>query len=77
MNDFKGWTNLAAQQRLIDTALIDGEPCQAQNGARFDVINPATNRVLARVAACGQTEVDQAVCSARRAFEQGPWAKMA
>lgn len=77
MNDFNGWTHLAAQQRLIDTALIDGEPCQAQNGARFDVINPATNRVLARVAACGQAEVDQAVRSARRAFEHGSWAKMA
>ncbi|AIG01571.1 aldehyde dehydrogenase [Pseudomonas fluorescens] len=77
MNDFKDWTTLAAQQRLIDTALIDGEPHQAQSGARFEVINPASNRVLARVAACGQAEVDQAVSSARRAFEQGPWAKMA
>jgi len=77
VNDFKDWTTLAAQQRLIDTALIDGEPHQAQSGARFEVINPANNRVLARVAACGQAEVDQAVSSARRAFEQGPWAKMA
>jgi len=77
VNDFKDWTTLAAQQRLIDTALIDGEPHQAQSGARFEVINPASNRVLARVAACGQAEVDQAVSSARRAFEQGPWAKMA
>ncbi|HWD33794.1 MAG TPA: aldehyde dehydrogenase [Pseudomonas sp.] len=77
MNDFKDWTTLAAQQRLIDTALIDGEPHHAQSGARFEVINPANNRVLARVAACGQADVDQAVSSARRAFEQGPWAKMA
>ena len=77
MNDCKDWTTLAAQQRLIDTALIDGEPHQAQSGARFEVINPANNRVLARVAACGQADVDQAVSSARRAFEQGPWAKMA
>ncbi|WP_422421681.1 aldehyde dehydrogenase [Pseudomonas sp. GZD-222] len=77
MNDFKCWTTLAAQQRLIDTALIDGEPHHAQSGARFEVINPANNRVLARVAACGQADVDQAVSSARRAFEQGPWAKMA
>ncbi|MFJ1336834.1 aldehyde dehydrogenase [Pseudomonas caricapapayae] len=77
MNDCKDWTTLAAQQRLIDTALIDGEPHHAQSGARFEVINPANNRVLARVAACGQADVDQAVSSARRAFEQGPWAKMA
>ncbi|WP_442114060.1 aldehyde dehydrogenase [Pseudomonas sp. NUPR-001] len=77
MNDFNDWTRLAQQQRLIDTALIDGEPCLAQNDARLEVINPATNRVLARVVACAEAEVDQAVRSARRAFEQGPWAKMA
>lgn len=77
MNDFNDWTRLAQQQRLIDTALIDGEPYLAQNDTRLEVINPATNRVLARVVACAEAEVDQAVRSARRAFEQGPWAKMA
>lgn len=77
MNDFNQWRTLAGQQRLIDTALIDGQPCQAQSGERFEVINPATNAVLARVVACGQTEVDLAVSCARRAFEQGPWARMA
>ncbi|TDF84000.1 aldehyde dehydrogenase [Pseudomonas sp. H9] len=77
MNTFNDWTTRAQQQRLIDSALIDGKPCVAQNDARFEVVNPATNQVLARVVACGQAEVDQAVSSARRAFEQGPWARMA
>jgi len=77
VTDLNHWTTLAKQQRLIDTALIEGKPCQAQNDARIEVINPANNSVLARVVACGQAEVDLAVSSARRAFEHGPWAKMA
>ncbi|KJK07469.1 aldehyde dehydrogenase [Pseudomonas tussilaginis] len=77
MTDLNHWTTLAKQQRLIDTALIEGKPCQAQNDARIEVINPANNSVLARVVACGQAEVDLAVSSARCAFEHGPWAKMA
>ncbi|NOL74640.1 aldehyde dehydrogenase family protein, partial [Klebsiella pneumoniae] len=48
-----------------------------QDGATFAAINPATNNVLAQVAACGHAEVDLAVASARRAFEQGPWPRMA
>lgn len=77
VNDFNQWKALAARQRLIDTALIDGAPCEAADGARLAVINPATGRVLAEVAACAEQDVDQAVRSARRAFAQGPWARMA
>ncbi|MDD2058330.1 aldehyde dehydrogenase [Pseudomonas sp. GD03860] len=77
MNDFKDWTTLAARQRLIDSAFIEGEPYAAQNGARLEVINPATQRLLAKVVACGETDIDRAVRSARRAFEHGPWARMA
>ncbi|WP_095144472.1 aldehyde dehydrogenase [Pseudomonas sp. Irchel s3b6] len=77
VNDFNQWTALAARQRLIDTALIDGAPCEAAEGARLAVINPATGQVLAEVAACAEQDVDLAVRSARRAFTQGPWARMA
>nr|WP_290446737.1 aldehyde dehydrogenase [Pseudomonas guariconensis] len=71
------WQQRAAQQSFIDTALIDGRRVAACSGATFEAINPATNQLLAKVAACGELEVDQAVRSARRAFEQGPWARMA
>jgi gamma-glutamyl-gamma-aminobutyraldehyde dehydrogenase len=71
------WQQRAAQQSFIDTALIEGRRVAACSGETFDAINPATNQVLAKVAACGELEVDQAVRSARRAFEQGPWARMA
>nr|WP_178131348.1 aldehyde dehydrogenase [Pseudomonas sp. C1C7] len=57
--------------------MIDGRQISAASGATFDSINPATNQLLARVAACGEVEVDMAVRSARRAFNEGPWARMA
>ncbi|WP_263263116.1 aldehyde dehydrogenase [Pseudomonas sp. RIT-PI-S] len=74
--DFNSWQRLAKQQTFIDGALIDGRAHLAENGQTFAVINPATNTLLARVAACGEAEVDLAVRAARRAYDQGPWAKM-
>ena len=77
MQDLGYWQQQAARQAFIDKALIGGRQVAAQSGATFDAINPATNQLLARVAACGEAEVDLAVASARRAFEHGPWARMA
>ncbi|WP_457966978.1 aldehyde dehydrogenase [Pseudomonas sp. R4-84] len=77
MNEFNDWKARAAQVRLCDSALIDGEPHEALDGARFEVINPANGVLLANVVACAEPEVDLAVKSARKAFEQGPWARMA
>lgn len=70
------WQQRAARQTFINTALIDGQAVAALSGATFDAINPATNQLLARVAACGEIEVDLAVRSARRAFDIGPWRRM-
>ncbi|MGY2261722.1 aldehyde dehydrogenase [Pseudomonas sp. SDO55104_S430] len=77
MFDLDYWQQRAARQTFSDKALIDGRQISAASGATFDSINPATNQLLARVAACGEVEVDMAVRSARRAFNEGPWARMA
>lgn len=71
------WQQRASDLYLPSQALISGKAVNAQDGATFAAINPATNAVLAQVTACGQAEVDLAVASARRAFEQGPWPRMA
>nr|WP_305518678.1 aldehyde dehydrogenase [Pseudomonas sp. Q11] len=63
--------------RLRNNALIDGLPHEASDGTRLQVINPANGQLLASVVACGEQDVDLAVLSARKAFEQGPWARMA
>lgn len=39
----------------------------------FDVVNPATEEVIARVAAPSTKDADRAVAAARRAFDEGPW----
>ena len=77
MLDFNYWQQRAARQTFITNALIDGRPVASASGATFEAINPATNQLLAQVAACGEDEVNLAVRSARQAFEQGPWARMA
>jgi phenylacetaldehyde dehydrogenase len=57
-------------------ALIDGRWQSAQDGKTFDVFNPATEEVIARVADCKKADVDLAVAAARRAFDNGPWPAM-
>jgi len=75
--DLNYWQQRAARQTFIENALIGGQQVACASGATFEVINPATNQLLASVTACGEDEVNLAVRSARRAFEEGPWARMA
>jgi aldehyde dehydrogenase (NAD+) len=55
--------------------LINGEWRDAAGGATLPVVNPATEDVIAHVAAGTAADVDAAVSAARAAFE-GPWAKL-
>lgn len=41
------------------------------------LINPATEDVITEVAAAGAAEVELAVSAARRAFDEGPWPRLA
>ena len=56
--------------------LIDGQWTAAESGKTFDVYNPATGEVLARVAEGDRADIDRAVKAARAAFESGPWHTM-
>ncbi|MDW5377781.1 CoA-acylating methylmalonate-semialdehyde dehydrogenase [Halomonas sp. HP20-15] len=58
-----------------DIALyIDGKPTPSQSGEWRDVIDPATQKVVARVPFCSVEEVDRAVASAQAAFKT--WRKV-
>ncbi len=57
--------------------LIDGQWVDAASGKTFPVYNPATGEVMAQVAEGDKEDIDRAVRAARRAFETGPWRKMA
>ncbi|MFZ0008014.1 MAG: aldehyde dehydrogenase family protein [Steroidobacteraceae bacterium] len=55
--------------------LIDGRRIPAASGRYFDVVNPATEQVIALVAEADAVDVDAAVRSARAAFE-GSWGQI-
>ena len=55
---------------------INGEYVPAISGKTFDVINPATEEVIAKVAEAQAEDIDVAVAAARKAFDEGEWTKM-
>jgi acyl-CoA reductase-like NAD-dependent aldehyde dehydrogenase len=57
--------------------LIDGQWVEAASGRTFDTLDPATGNALARVAEGDAEDVDRAARAARRAFDAGPWPRMA
>jgi phenylacetaldehyde dehydrogenase len=57
--------------------LIDGRWVAAKSGETFDVFNPASGQRIAVAAACEKPDVDAAVAAARKAFDTGPWPRMA
>src|SRR5438552_14134917 len=57
--------------------LIGGKWVDSQSGKTFPTINPATGETICQVAEGDKADVDRAVKAARKAFESGPWHKMA
>ena len=56
-------------------AYIDGAFVDAADGGTFESFAPATGRVIAKVAACSEADVDRAVSAARAAFDRGEWSR--
>ena len=56
---------------------VGGQWRPPASGETYTTINPATEEVSARVAKGDERDVDAAVQAARRAFDQGPWPRMA
>ena len=64
-------SELGDMQRM----LLGGELRAASDGATIDAIDPATGGALGTIPKASQSDVDQAVVAARRAFDEGPWRK--
>jgi aldehyde dehydrogenase (NAD+) len=54
---------------------VNGEFAEPVDGSMFKSVNPATEEVLAEIAAAGAEDVDRAVQAARRAYER-TWSKL-
>ncbi len=57
-------------------AWIDGRFVGASDGRRIEVLCPSDAKVFASIPRCGALEIDLAVRSARRAFEDGHWRRL-
>ncbi|MGB2695068.1 MAG: aldehyde dehydrogenase family protein [Dehalococcoidia bacterium] len=55
---------------------IGGRWIDADAGGTFDVLNPATEEVIATAPNAGRAEMRRAIESARGAFDTGPWPQM-
>ncbi|WP_069263837.1 aldehyde dehydrogenase [Paraburkholderia nodosa] len=77
MTTHQEWKQKAAELALDGRALIAGERCDSAAGESFATLNPASGKVLAEVAKCGEKDVDHAVAAARNAFETGVWSRAA
>jgi len=55
---------------------IDGSWVDADDGATFEQVNPATNEVVTTFALGTAGDVDRAVRAARAAFDEGPWPRL-
>lgn len=56
--------------------LINGEWVEAASGSTFEVRDPSSDAVIARVAEGDAIDVDRAVCAARAAFDDSDWSRM-
>jgi 4-guanidinobutyraldehyde dehydrogenase/NAD-dependent aldehyde dehydrogenase len=71
------WHERARKLEFRTQPFIDGRYVDAASGGTFDSINPATGKLLARVAAGDAEDINRAVISARAAFRKGGWADLA
>jgi len=70
------WVRRAMSLDLSGAHHIDGTD-DPGGGAAFTLVSPRDGRALAQVADAGQAEIDLAVAAARRAFDSGPWPRLA
>jgi phenylacetaldehyde dehydrogenase len=66
----------AAFLRRPGRLLIDGEWVEAASGRTFEVRDPSSDAVIARVAEGDATDIDRAVRAARRAFDDSEWSRL-
>ena len=71
------WQQRARDLRIEGQAFVQGQYAAAADGATFDCISPIDGRVLVQVASCDAADAEQAVQSARAAFESGVWSRLA
>jgi gamma-glutamyl-gamma-aminobutyraldehyde dehydrogenase len=73
---YDAWLGRAKELALPTAHHIDGRE-EPGAGPSFAVVSPRDGQVLGEVADGGPAEIDAAVAAARRAFDSGPWPRLA
>jgi gamma-glutamyl-gamma-aminobutyraldehyde dehydrogenase len=76
MHTHQDWLNRAKELRPPTVHHIDGRD-EPGGGRTFEVVSPRDGRVIANVADGGEAADSLAVAAARRAFDSGPWPRLA
>ena len=71
------WRAEAARLQIDARAFINGRRAPARSGETFDVLSPIDGKLIARAARGRAEDIDDAVKSARAAFESGVWSRHA
>ncbi|GMA32565.1 aldehyde dehydrogenase [Litorihabitans aurantiacus] len=69
------WQAIAASITPRTGIWVDGAATDAADARTFPTTDPATGATIAHVARGGEADVDRAVRSARRAFDDGAWSR--
>lgn len=71
------WAALAGALQFDTGLFIEGRFVPALAGETFDCVNPSTGQVIAQMARGQATDIDAAVASSLKAFNDGRWHKQA
>lgn len=71
------WTDYAAKLSWPESMIIDGLPRAAKDDAVVPLVTPRNGATVAQVPYATEEELELAVAAARRAFDEGPWPRMA
>lgn len=73
MSSLSHFEKLAGSIGLPHLAVIDGKLVPSVTGQTFDNVSPRDGRLINKIALCNEKDVDAAVASARKAFEDKRW----
>jgi gamma-glutamyl-gamma-aminobutyraldehyde dehydrogenase len=76
-NTVQEWTDYAKSIKWPEAMIIDGKPQAARDDSYVDLITPRDGSTVTQVPYATADELEMAVSAARRAFDEGPWPRMA
>ncbi|MEG2778542.1 MAG: aldehyde dehydrogenase family protein, partial [Aurantimicrobium sp.] len=71
------WADYASSIKWPEAMIIDGQAQAGRDDSYVPLVTPRDGSVVTQVPYATSHELEQAVSAARRAFDEGPWPRMA